>query len=136
MSKIALRKPSWIKSQIPSGKNYYFIKALLKNLKLATVCESASCPNIGECWNGGTATLMLMGGHLHTRLSAFAMLKQDSLKAGWTKKSRKKWLSALSQLNLNYVVLTSVDRDDLEDEGSGHFAKNRTDSKKKNCLTF
>ena len=122
MNKAVLKKPSWIKSQIPSGKNYYLIKSLLKNLKLSTVCESASCPNIGECWSGGTATIMLMG-DVCTRGCRFCNVKTGNPKGWLDEKEPEKLVFTLSRLNLNYVVLTSVDRDDLEDEGSGHFAK-------------
>ena len=122
MNKVSLRKPAWIKSQIPSGKNYYFIKSMLKNLKLSTVCESAACPNIGECWSGGTATLMLMG-DICTRGCRFCNVKTGNPKGQLDEKEPEKVAFTLSRLNLNYVVLTSVDRDDLEDEGSGHFAK-------------
>lgn len=122
MDKKNLKKPSWIKSQIPSGKNYFFIKSLLKNLNLSTVCESAACPNIGECWNGGTATLMLMG-DVCTRGCRFCNVKTGNPKGFLDEKEPEKVAFTLSRLNLNYVVLTSVDRDDLEDEGSGHFAK-------------
>ena len=122
MDKTALRKPSWIKSQIPSGKKYYFIKALLKNLKLSTVCESASCPNIGECWSGGTATLMLMG-DVCTRGCRFCNVKTGNPQGQLDGQEPEKVAFTLSRLNLNYVVLTSVNRDDLKDEGAGHFAK-------------
>ena len=122
MSQTALRKPPWIKSRIPSGKNYFFIKSLLKNLNLSTVCESANCPNIAECWSGGTATLMLMG-DLCTRGCRFCNVKTGNPKGRLDEKEPEKVAFTLSRLNLNYVVLTSVNRDDLEDEGSGHFAK-------------
>ncbi|MCZ0932265.1 MAG: lipoyl synthase [Oligoflexia bacterium] len=122
MSKTVLRKPSWIKSQIPSGKNYHLIKGLLANLKLSTVCESANCPNIGECWSGGTATLMLMG-DICTRGCRFCNVKTGNPRGWLDEKEPEKVAFTLSRLNLSYVVLTSVNRDDLEDEGAGHFAK-------------
>ena len=122
MNNALLKKPAWIKSQIPSGKNYYFIKSLLKNLKLSTVCESAACPNIAECWGGGTATLMLMG-DVCTRGCRFCNVKTGNPKGQLDEKEPEKVAFSLSRLKLNYVVLTSVDRDDLEDEGAGHFAK-------------
>ncbi|MBC6414782.1 MAG: lipoyl synthase [Bdellovibrionales bacterium] len=122
MNKNLASKPPWIKSQIPSGKNYYNIKKLVKNLNLATVCESAACPNIGECWNGGTATLMLMGDTC-TRGCRFCNVKTGNPKRWLDEKEPEKVAFTLSRLQLNYVVLTSVNRDDLEDEGAGHFAK-------------
>ena len=122
MNKNAVKKPLWLKAQIPSGENYYKIKRLVKGLKLATVCESAACPNIGECWNGGTATLMLMG-DLCSRGCRFCNVKTGNPKQFLDDKEPEKVLFTVSSLNLNYVVLTSVNRDDLEDEGSGHFAR-------------
>lgn len=116
------RKPEWLKVKIPSGEKYHHIKKLLKNLNLSTVCEEANCPNIGECWGGGTATIMLMG-DLCTRGCRFCNVKTGNPKAWLDEKEPEKVAFTLSRLNLNYVVLTSVDRDDLADEGSGHFAK-------------
>ena len=125
MNNSSLQKPGWIKSQIPSGERYYDIKKLVKNLNLATVCESAACPNIGECWSGGTATLMLMG-DICTRGCRFCNVKTGNPKTWLDKKEPEKVAFTLSRLQLTYVVLTSVNRDDLEDEGSGHFAKTIT----------
>lgn len=122
MYKNTLQKPSWIKAQIPSGDRYHTIKKLVKNLKLATVCESAACPNIGECWSGGTATLMLMG-DLCTRGCRFCNVKTGNPKNLLDEKEPEKVAFTLSRLELDYVVLTSVNRDDLPDEGAGHFAK-------------
>jgi len=122
MDTVNLQKPSWIKAQIPSGSRYHAIKKLVKNLNLATVCESAACPNIGECWGGGTATLMLMG-DLCTRGCRFCNVKTGNPKKNLDEKEPEKVAFTLAKLGLNYVVLTSVNRDDLPDEGSGHFAK-------------
>ena len=116
------QKPEWLKVKIPSGEKYYQLKKLLKNLKLSTVCEEARCPNIGECWSGGTATIMLMG-DLCTRGCRFCNVKTGNPRGWLDEKEPEKVAFVLSRLNLNYVVLTSVDRDDLSDEGSGHFAK-------------
>ena len=122
MYKNTLQKPYWIKAQTPSGERYHTIKKLVKNLNLATVCESAACPNIGECWGGGTATLMLMG-DLCTRGCRFCNVKTGNPKKALDEKEPEKVAFTLSRLELGYVVLTSVNRDDLEDEGAGHFAK-------------
>ena len=130
MAKAALQKPGWLKSQIPSGEKYHYIKTLLKNLKLSTVCEEAHCPNIGECWSGGTATIMLMG-DLCTRGCRFCNVKTGNPKGRLDEKEPEKVTLALSRLKLDYVVLTSVDRDDLPDEGAGHFAKTINLIKKK-----
>ena len=122
MYKNSIQKPSWIKSRTPSGERYHSIKKLVKTLNLATVCESAACPNIGECWGGGTVTLMLMG-DLCTRGCRFCNVKTGNPKKKIDEKEPEKVAFTLSRLDLDYVVLTSVNRDDLEDEGSGHFAK-------------
>jgi len=123
-------KPKWLKVKIPSGKNYHSIKKLLKTLKLSTVCEEANCPNIGECWQGGTATLMLMGDTC-TRGCRFCNVKTGNPKSWLDPKEPEKVAFTISKLNLQYVVLTSVNRDDLPDEGSGHFAKTISHIKKK-----
>ena len=115
-------KPEWLKVKIPSGEKYHSIKSLLKGLNLSTVCEEAHCPNIGECWSGGTATLMLMGDTC-TRGCRFCNVKTGNPKGRLDEKEPEKVAFTLSRLKLSYVVLTSVDRDDLPDEGSGHFAK-------------
>ena len=115
-------KPEWLKVKLPSGEKFHSIKKLVKGLKLATVCEEANCPNISECWEGGTATLMLMG-DVCTRGCRFCNVKTGNPKGVLDEKEPEKVSFALSRLDLDYVVLTSVDRDDLEDEGAGHFAK-------------
>ena len=116
------QKPEWLKVKIPSGEKYQYIKKLLKGLNLSTVCEEALCPNIGECWSGGTATLMLMGDTC-SRGCRFCNVKTGNPKGWLDEKEPEKVTFTLSRLKLNYVVLTSVNRDDLPDEGSGHFAK-------------
>ena len=120
--KLMAPKPPWLKAQIPTGEKYYYLKKLLKSLNLSTVCEEANCPNIGECWGGGTATIMLMG-DLCTRGCRFCNVKTGNPKGQLDQQEPQKVAYALSRLNLNYIVLTSVNRDDLPDEGAGHFAK-------------
>lgn len=117
-----LPKPSWIKMRAPAGERYMQIKDLLKGLNLATVCQEAQCPNIGECWGGGTATIMLMG-EVCTRGCRFCNVKTGNPKGKLDLEEPQKVAHAVSQMGLDYVVLTSVDRDDLPDEGSMHFAK-------------
>jgi len=117
-----LPKPEWIKVRSAGGERYLELKELLKDLKLATVCQEAQCPNIGECWGGGTATIMLMG-EVCTRGCRFCNVKTGNPKGVLDLEEPQKVAYAVSQMNLDYVVLTSVDRDDLEDEGSGHFAE-------------
>ncbi len=115
-------KPSWLKVKAPSGKKYLSIKNLLDKLNLATVCQEAQCPNIGECWTGGTATFMLMG-DVCTRGCRFCAVKTSKKGMELDKKEPEKVGFAISQMGLDYVVLTSVDRDDLEDQGASHFAR-------------
>jgi lipoic acid synthetase len=91
-------------------------------LNLSTVCQEAQCPNIGECWGGGTATIMLMG-DVCTRGCRFCNVKTGNPKGALDLEEPQKVAYAISQMGLDYVVLTSVDRDDLPDEGSSHFAK-------------
>jgi len=115
-------KPSWIKMRAPAGERYMQIKDLLKGLNLATVCQEAQCPNIGECWGGGTATIMLMG-EVCTRGCRFCNVKTGNPKGKLDLEEPNKVAYAVSKMGLDYIVLTSVDRDDLPDEGSSHFAK-------------
>ena len=115
-------KPSWLKVKAPAGKEYLRIKEMLADLKLATVCQEAKCPNMGECWAGGTATVMLMG-EVCTRGCRFCAVKTGNPKGVLDEKEPEKVGYAIGQMGLEYVVLTSVDRDDLEDGGAEHFAR-------------
>lgn len=115
-------KPSWLKVRAPGGDNYLRIKDMAKELKLATVCQEARCPNMGECWSGGTATFMLMG-EVCTRGCRFCNVKTGNPRGQIDNDEPEKLGHAISQMGLEYVVLTSVDRDDLPDQGSEHFAK-------------
>ena len=117
-----LRKPHWLRVPLPTGEEYFRIRQLLSSLNLATVCQSANCPNMAECWGGGTATIMLMG-DICTRGCRFCNVKTGNPKGWLDPEEPQKVTRAISQMGLNYVVLTSVDRDDLPDEGAGHFAK-------------
>jgi lipoic acid synthetase len=122
-------KPSWLKVKAPSGENYTRIKDLLGELKLATVCQEAKCPNMGECWSGGTATFMLMG-EVCTRGCRFCNVKTGNPKGAIDPFEPEKVAYSISQMSLKYVVITSVDRDDLEDQGSSHFARTVSTIKK------
>lgn len=115
-------KPEWLKVKAPAGENYNRIKSMLGDLKLATVCQEARCPNIGECWSGGTATFMLMG-EVCTRGCRFCAVKTGNPKGVIDTEEPQKVGWAIAQMGLKYVVLTSVNRDDMEDQGSGHFAE-------------
>lgn len=116
------KRPSWLKVRAPTSKSYHNIKGMLGDLKLATVCQEAICPNIEECWGGGTATFMLMGDTC-TRACRFCAVKTGNPKGILDTEEPQKVGYAISQMNLDYVVLTSVDRDDLEDLGADHFAR-------------
>lgn len=115
-------KPKWIKVKAPAGDSYLDIKDMLADLNLATVCQEARCPNIAECWGGGTATFMLMG-EVCTRGCRFCSVKTGNPKGEIDNQEPDKVGWAISQMNLDYVVLTSVDRDDLDDGGADHFAR-------------
>lgn len=115
-------KPSWLKVKAPGGENYHRIKGMLGDLKLATVCQEAQCPNMGECWDGGTATFMLMG-EVCTRGCRFCAVKTGNPQGVIDENEPEKVGWAVGQMGLEYVVLTSVNRDDLEDQGAHHFAR-------------
>jgi lipoyl synthase len=115
------KKPEWLRIRLPSGENYVNIRQTIASLGLHTVCEEARCPNIGECWGGGTATIMIMG-DVCTRGCRFCSvtggrpLYLDPYEPERVAKAIKKW-------GLRYVVITSVCRDDLQDGGANHIAK-------------
>lgn len=117
-----LPKPAWLKVRAPQGDNYTRIKNMLGDLKLATVCQEAKCPNMGECWSGGTATFMLMG-EVCTRGCKFCHVKTGNPKGVLDPLEPEKVAYSIAQMDLEYVVITSVDRDDLPDQGAGHFAR-------------
>lgn len=116
------RKPEWLKIRPPSGEVYKKIKGMLRELDLYTVCEEAHCPNVHECWAGGTATFMLLGDTC-TRGCRFCAVKTGNPRGVVDKDEPVKVAGAIKKLALDYVVITSVDRDDLEDGGSNHFAE-------------
>jgi lipoic acid synthetase len=106
---------------MPGGERYTHLKNRARSLKLHTVCEEAHCPNIGECWAGGTATFMVMG-DVCTRGCRFCAVKTSRNGSPLDPDEPRNVAQAIAEMQLDYVVLTSVDRDDLPDEGSGHFA--------------
>lgn len=114
-------KPDWFKVRLPSGENYVETKKALREKKLWTVCEEASCPNIGECWSAKTATIMILGGTC-TRACKFCHV--DTGNPGGTVDSNEitNAVSMVETMGLKYIVITSVDRDDLSDFGASHFA--------------
>ncbi len=115
-----LRKPDWIRVRIPLSPEVDNIKHLLRKHKLHSVCEEASCPNLGECFSGGTATFMIMG-DICTRRCPFCDVGHGRPKA-LDAEEPKSLAVAIADLRLKYVVITSVDRDDLRDGGAQHFA--------------
>lgn len=118
----SFRKPAWLKVQAPGGPNYTRLKGLVRSHRLHTVCEEAQCPNIGECWGGGTLTLMLMG-ELCTRGCRFCAVKAGRPTKPPDPEEPENVARTLAELGLEYVVLTSVNRDDLPDGGAGHIAR-------------
>lgn len=115
------RKPSWLKVRLASGETYTQLKEVLRERNLVTVCEEARCPNIGECWGSGTATFMLMGDTC-TRGCRFCAVKTARQGQPLDLDEPAKIADSVAAMNLDYVVLTSVDRDDLPDQGAAHFA--------------
>jgi len=114
-------KPRWLKALPASGPGYDFVRDTVHAHRLATVCEEAKCPNIGECWNAGTATLMLMGA-VCTRACRFCAVDTGNPR-GWLDADEPQHVAdSVALMRLNYVVLTSVNRDDLPDGGAGHYA--------------
>ncbi len=116
-----LKKPDWIRVKLPNSSKFNEVKNLLREHKLHTVCEEASCPNIGECFSKGTATFMIMG-DICTRRCPFCDVghgRPNPLDINEPKETAK----AVQILKLKYVVITSVDRDDLRDGGASHFAE-------------
>lgn len=115
------RLPPWLKVRAPGGENYVHIKQTLRAMNLHTVCEEARCPNVAECWGGGTATFMLMGDTC-TRGCRFCAVNTGNPKGALDPLEPMKIATAIRELGLTYVVITSVDRDDLLDGGAHHFA--------------
>ena len=115
-----LRKPAWIRVRAPVSRNYGKTKAIVREAGLATVCEEAGCPNIGECWDQGHATMMIMG-DICTRACAFCNVR-TGLPAPLNGDEPENVAIAVAKLGLKHVVITSVDRDDLADGGARHFA--------------
>ena len=122
--------PDWLKTSLPKGASYFRLKALVEKYELNTVCESASCPNIGDCWSAGTLTLMILGDTC-TRSCRFCDVPTGSMKPPRIEEPTE-IAEMLSKINLKYIVITSVDRDDLPDGGSDIWAQTIHQVKKKN----
>lgn len=120
MTENLAKKPEWLKVRAPGGEAYLKIKEMMRERKLATVCEEARCPNIGECWGGGTATIMVMGDTC-TRGCKFCNVKTAKKPAALDPLEPSHVAKSLLDMKLDYVVITTVDRDDLPDQGAQHF---------------
>ena len=127
------KKPAWIKSKLLNSKEFFLTKSIVNQQKLVTVCEEANCPNITECWSKRHATFMIMGDTC-TRACAFCDVKTGK-PTGLDIFEPVKIAKAVQNLNLNHVVITSVDRDDLKDGGSEHFYKVVKATREKNPKT-
>jgi len=117
-----VRKPDWLKIKIPSGKEFNAVRDTLKKHRLNTVCEEALCPNRAECWGSKTATFMILG-DVCTRNCGFCSIKTSKKGKTVDAEEPEELAKAVKELGLKYVVITSVDRDDLDYLGAGHFAE-------------
>ena len=114
-------KPRWLKALPASGERYDFVRRTVHEHRLATVCEEAKCPNIGECWNAGTATVMLMGA-VCTRACRFCSVDTGNPRGWLDAQEPENVADSVALMKLSYIVLTSVNRDDLPDGGAAHYA--------------
>jgi lipoic acid synthetase len=126
-------KPKWLKVRAPGSPSYLHLKKLMGELNLHTVCEEARCPNIGECWNHGTATFMILG-DICTRACAYCAIEHGR-PVELDRAEPQRVASAIQALGLSYVVVTSVDRDDLDDGGAWAFAETvrQTRARRSSC---
>jgi lipoic acid synthetase len=116
-----LRKPPWLRAPMPAGHGFAAVKHIVREHRLSTVCEEAKCPNIGECWNAGTATIMLMGA-VCTRACRFCAVDTGNPRGWLDSEEPENVARSVELMKLKYVVLTSVNRDDLADGGAAHYA--------------
>jgi lipoic acid synthetase len=114
-------KPKWLRAQLPAGAKFSVVRQTVRGHRLSTVCEESMCPNIGECWNHGTATIMVMGS-VCTRACRFCAVDTGNPKGWLDREEPENTARAVKLMNLGYIVLTSVDRDDLPDGGASHYA--------------
>jgi lipoic acid synthetase len=117
----AARKPPWLRAPMAGGAAFEQVRGLVREHRLSTVCEEARCPNIGECWNRGTATIMLMGA-VCTRACRFCAVDTGNPRGWLDREEPGNVARSVELMGLKYVVLTSVNRDDLEDGGAAHYA--------------
>lgn len=124
-------KPPWLRAKMPSGAKYSGVRQTVRDHRLSTVCEESMCPNIGECWNNGTATIMVMGS-VCTRACRFCAVDTGNPRGWLDPEEPLNTARAVQLMNLKYVVITSVDRDDLDDGGAEHYASCVQEIKKLN----
>jgi len=129
-----LKKPDFLKMRVRHSPKYESVKDIVKQHRLATVCEEAKCPNISECWSAGTATIMLMG-DVCTRACRFCSVNTGNPKGWLDHEEPENTAKAVELMGLSYVVLTSVNRDDLPDGGAGHYAQTVRELKRLNPNT-
>jgi len=115
------RKPRWLRAKMPGGAGFQQVRGIVREHRLATVCEESMCPNIGECWNHGTATIMVMGS-VCTRACRFCAVDTGNPKGWLDSEEPVNAARSVQLMGLRYVVITSVDRDDLDDGGAAHYA--------------
>ena len=115
------KKPEWFRIKLPSGEKYELVKSLVKTSRLHTICEEAKCPNLAECWSHGTATFLILG-DMCTRYCGYCSVKTGK-PMHLDLAEPKKVADAVKKLNLKYVVITSVTRDDLEDGGASVYSE-------------
>ena len=127
-------KPKWLRAKMPSGSGYSNTRKIVHEHRLSTVCEESMCPNIGECWNAGTATIMVMGS-VCTRACRFCAVDTGNPKGWLDSEEPLNSAKAVRLMGLEYVVITSVDRDDLADGGASHYAACVREIKKLNPST-
>ena len=127
------KKPEWIRSKLTNSKEFFLTKTIVNNNNLVTVCQEANCPNITECWSKRHATFMIMGDTC-TRACAFCDVK-TGVPGKLDQLEPVKIAEAVKKLNLKHVVITSVDRDDLDDGGSEHFFEVINQTRKSNPNT-
>ncbi len=129
-----LKKPDFLRMRVRHSPKYESVKDIVKQHRLATVCEEAKCPNISECWSAGTATIMLMG-DVCTRACRFCSVNTGNPRGWLDLEEPENTAKAVQLMGLSYVVLTSVNRDDLPDGGAGHYAKTIKEVKRLNPET-
>lgn len=130
---IQRRHPDWLKVRLPSGENFYRLKGLMHTAKLHTICEEARCPNIGECWDAGTATFLILGEYC-TRHCRYCHVKTGKPNGIVDYEEPLRVAETVRHMGLNYVVITCVTRDDLFDGGAGIFVETIKEIRRLNPL--